>query len=78
MSGFPTQYPPAQYPNAADPASPLSIRPLGGRIGARVDDVRLSADLDDVAVAAIRAALVRHKVLFFQGQSHLDNASHEA
>lgn len=66
------------YPNAKDPASPLDIRPVGGRIGAEIRGVVLSGDLDAATVQAIEAAVVRHKVVFFRGQDHLDNAEHEA
>jgi len=66
------------YPNAKDPNSPLDIRPLTGRIGAEIRGVLLSGDLDAQTVRAIEAALVRHKVIFFRGQEHLDNAEHEA
>lgn len=67
-----------RYPNAKDPASPLDIRPVTGRIGAEIRGVQLSGDLDSETVRAIEAALVRHKVIFFRGQQHLDNAGHEA
>ena len=66
------------YPNAKDPASPLDIVPLAGRIGAEIRGVLLSGDLDAATVQAIEAAVVRHKVIFFRGQQHLDNAEHEA
>ncbi|OJW56980.1 MAG: taurine dioxygenase [Sphingomonadales bacterium 63-6] len=66
------------YPNAKDPSSPLDIVPLTGRIGAEIRGVVLSGDLDAATVQAIEAALVRHKVIFFRGQEHLDNAEHEA
>ena len=33
-----------------DLASDLRVHRLGGRIGARIDDVRLSGDLDDATV----------------------------
>ncbi|WEK46238.1 MAG: TauD/TfdA family dioxygenase [Candidatus Andeanibacterium colombiense] len=66
------------YPNAKDPNSPLDIRPIAGRIGAEIRGVVLSGDLDGPTVQAIEAALVRHKVIFFRGQQHLDNAEHEA
>ena len=56
----------------------LDIVPVGGRIGAEIRGVRLSGDLDDAAVTAIRAALVKHKVIFFRNQSHLDDERHEA
>lgn len=66
------------YPNAKDPSSPLDIRPVTGRIGAEIRGVQLSGDLDEATVQAIEAALVRHKVIFFRNQQHLDNAEHEA
>ncbi len=66
------------YTNAADPASPLDIRPVTGTIGAEIRGVQLSGDLTAETVTAIQAALVRHKVIFFRGQTHLDDAEHEA
>lgn len=62
--------------NAAEPG-PLEVVPVGGRIGAEVRGVQLSGDLDDATVAGIRAALNRHKVIFFRDQQ-LDNDGHEA
>jgi taurine dioxygenase len=56
----------------------LDTRPVTGRIGAEVHDVILSGKLSPAQVTAIRAALVRHKVLFFRGQHHLDEAGQEA
>ena len=66
------------YPNARDASSPLDIVPLTGRIGAEIRGVALSGDLDAATVQAIEAAVVRHKVVFFRGQKHLDDAEHEA
>lgn len=66
------------YPNAKDPASPLDIHPVTGRIGAEIRGVTLSGDLSAETVQAIEAALVRHKVVFFRGQHQLDDAAHEA
>jgi alpha-ketoglutarate-dependent taurine dioxygenase len=56
----------------------LDIRPVGGRIGAEVGGVRLSDTLSDNIVASIGHALSHYKVLFFRGQSHLDDATQEA
>jgi alpha-ketoglutarate-dependent taurine dioxygenase len=56
----------------------LRIRRLAGRIGGEVQDLKLSGTLDDQTVADIQAALVAHKVLFFRGQTQLDDASHQA
>ncbi|SAL59149.1 taurine dioxygenase [Caballeronia choica] len=56
----------------------LQVRPIGGRVGAEIRGVLLGAELDDTAIDAINAALLKHKVLFFRGQSHLDDAAQEA
>ena len=66
------------YPNAKDPASLLDIQPVAGRMGAEIRGVRLSGDLDDATICAIDDAVVRHKVVFFRDQTHLDDATHEA
>lgn len=65
------------YVNARDPSSPLDIAPITGTIGAEIRGVQLSGDLDAATVQAIHAALVRHKVIFFRDQDHLDDAEHE-
>jgi taurine dioxygenase len=57
---------------------PFNIRLLAGRIGAEVSRARLSGDLNEPAVEAIEQALLRHKVLFFRGQHHLDEAGQVA
>ncbi|MFJ9692422.1 TauD/TfdA dioxygenase family protein [Kitasatospora sp. NPDC101183] len=56
----------------------LRLTPAAGRIGAVVHDLRLGGDLPAETVAALEAALYEHKVLFFRGQQHLDDAAHEA
>ncbi|ONH59259.1 taurine dioxygenase [Frankia sp. CcI49] len=53
----------------------LTITQLTSRIGAIVDGVRLGGDLDADTVTAIRAAALRHRVIFFRGQDHLDTAT---
>ncbi|MCX4806325.1 TauD/TfdA family dioxygenase [Streptomyces sp. NBC_01214] len=55
-----------------------TVTKIGGRIGAEIGGVRLAGDLPDATVAEIRAALLAHKVVFFRGQDHLDEAGHEA
>src|SRR5260370_27585562 len=55
-----------------------SLRPVAGRIGAEISGLRLSGDLPDETVAALRRALNHHKVLFFRGQGHLDDVEQEA
>src|SRR5689334_275421 len=46
---------------------------LGANIGARIDGVRLSDDLDSSTAAAINDALLEHKVIFFRDQHDLDD-----
>ena len=55
-----------------------TVQQLGGRIGARIDGVRLGGDLTADAVTTVREALLRHKVVFFRDQDHLDEAGHQA
>ena len=52
--------------NAA--AHNLDIRPLAGRIGAEIGGVELAGDLPEATIAAIEAALAKHKVIFFRDQ----------
>lgn len=61
-----------------DLAQDVQVQRLGGRIGARIDGVRLCGDLDDATVARVRAAILAHKVVFFRGQDHLDDQTHIA
>jgi alpha-ketoglutarate-dependent taurine dioxygenase len=56
----------------------LQIHPIGGRIGAEIQGVRLSGDLQPATLQAIRQALLRYKVIFFRDQTHLDEAEQEA
>lgn len=65
------------FVNAREAESPLDIVPVAGRIGAEIRGIALSGDLDDATLAAIRAALVRHKVIFFRDQHALDDARQE-
>ncbi|WP_392756096.1 TauD/TfdA dioxygenase family protein [Streptomyces sp. LN590] len=58
--------------------TPVTVQKIGGRIGAVVSGVRLGGDLEPAVVAAVRAAALEHKVIFFRGQDHLDGESHEA
>ncbi len=58
--------------------SALTVQKVGGRIGAVISGVRLGGDLSPGTVAQIRAALLANKVVFFRGQDHLDEESHEA
>jgi alpha-ketoglutarate-dependent sulfate ester dioxygenase len=52
----------------------LDVVKLGAHIGARIDGVAVSDDIDAATAAAINDALLEHKVIFFRGQHHLDDA----
>ena len=58
-------------------SSELRVVKLGENIGARIDGVRLG-ELDAETAAAINTALITHKVVFFRGQTHLDDDSQYA
>ncbi|MDG2004600.1 MAG: TauD/TfdA family dioxygenase [Novosphingobium sp.] len=49
-------------------SSTLSIKPLGGRVGALIEGIQLSGDLPVEQVSAIREAMLRHKVVFLRDQ----------
>jgi taurine dioxygenase len=51
----------------------IDVVKLGANIGARIDGVRLSGDVDDSTIAAVNSALLRHKVIFFRDQHNLDD-----
>lgn len=60
-----------------DTYTTIDVRPLSGVIGAEIRGVDLHQAIDDAAVAEIRAALLRHKVVFIPDQ-HLSPAEHVA
>lgn len=57
--------------------SRVEIRQLTPSIGAEIHGVSLSGDLPPATVAAIRAALLRHRVVFFRGQTQLDETGQQ-
>jgi taurine dioxygenase len=59
------------------PSIDFDIRPLAGRIGAQINNFRLSGDLPSAAIEAIEAALLKYKVIFFRDQGHLDDPGQE-
>ncbi|MBC9729861.1 TauD/TfdA family dioxygenase [Streptomyces sp. TRM68367] len=61
----------------ADQAAGIEVRPAAGHIGAEITGVDLAGDLDEAVIGAIRAAVLRWKVVFFRGQ-RLDHARHVA
>lgn len=56
----------------------LEVCRVAGQIGAEIRNVALSGTLDDATISAIRQELLRHKVIFFRNQNHLDDAGQEA
>ncbi|HWA72393.1 MAG TPA: TauD/TfdA family dioxygenase [Polyangiaceae bacterium] len=56
----------------------IEVVPVAGRIGAEIRGVRLSADLSAAARGQIREAWLKHKVVFFRNQQHLDEAAQES
>lgn len=56
----------------------IQVQPIGGRIGAEIQGVKLSADLADEVVNEINQALLQHKAIFFKDQQHLDDVAQEA
>ncbi|ESZ08512.1 TauD/TfdA family dioxygenase [Mesorhizobium sp. M0923] len=54
------------------------VIPLTGRVGAEIKNVRLAGDLPAQTVTAINQILLRHKVVFFRDQAHLDDAEQES
>lgn len=46
-----------------------SIKPIAGRIGAKIIGVDLSSNLSDEIISDIRKALVKYKVIFFREQN---------
>jgi len=53
--------------------SPIEVRPIAGNIGAEIHGVDVSQDLPAETIAAIRAALNEHGVIFFRDQTMTAN-----
>lgn len=56
----------------------IQVQPIGGRIGAEIQGIKLSADLADEVVNEINQALLQHKAISFKDQQHLDDVAQEA
>jgi len=56
-------------PAAERAAVALDVRPVAGALGAEIHGVDLSRPLAPATVAALRAALLEHGVIFFRGQT---------
>lgn len=64
-------------PAAASATTRLRVEPLTPTIGAEIAGVDLAEALDEATIAAVRAALVKHKVVFFRDQA-ITRAQHIA
>ena len=53
----------------------ISVTPIAGALGAEIGGVDLAGKLPDGVIAEIRAALLKHHVIFFRGQ-HLSPEQH--
>jgi taurine dioxygenase len=53
----------------------IDVHRVAGSIGAEISGVRVGPDLPGPVVKQIRDALLEHKVIFFRGQDHLDDAA---
>ncbi len=56
----------------------ISVTQVGGAIGAVVGGIQISGPVDPAAVAELRAALLRHKVVFLRGQHGATDADQRA
>jgi alpha-ketoglutarate-dependent taurine dioxygenase len=52
----------------------LTVRPLSGALGAEIAGVDLASSLDEATIAALRAALLEHVVIFFREQTLMPQA----
>jgi len=52
----------------------IEVTQVGGVIGAIVSGIRIGGDVDPVAFAELRAALLRHRVVFLRDQQHASDA----
>jgi taurine dioxygenase len=62
----------------SDRESTVDVVPVAGKIGAEIRGVRLLADLSAGVRGQIRDAWLKHKVVFFRNQQHLDEAAQES
>lgn len=58
--------------------SDFQIKPVAGHIGAEIEGIKLTSDLNDSEIKWLHQTLLKHKVLFFRNQQHLDDEEHEA
>jgi len=63
---------------SAGPYRHIEVRQVGGVIGATVSGLRAGGGLAPEVVAELRAALLRHRVVFLPGQHHVTDADQAA
>ncbi|MEA2144651.1 MAG: alkyl sulfatase [Solirubrobacteraceae bacterium] len=56
----------------------IEVAKVGGHIGAEVRGIQIGADVGPAAVAELRAALLRHRVVFLRDQHHADDDDQRA
>ena len=56
----------------------VDVTQVGGVIGAVVGGIRIGGDVSPAAVAELRAALLRHKVVFLRDQQHATDTDQRA
>ena len=66
------------HPTALRPYQQITVTQVGGVIGAVAGGIRAGGDVDPAAVAELRAALLRHKVVFLRDQQHATDADQRA
>ena len=64
---------PAALP-ARDDFRHIEVTKVGGLIGAVVSGIRVGGDAGQAAIAELRAALLRHRVVFLRDQQHAGDA----
>ncbi|MGH8843403.1 MAG: TauD/TfdA dioxygenase family protein [Advenella sp.] len=68
----------SQTENVEASYSSFTLRRAAGHIGAQIEGLRISGELQQSVIDDIEQALLTHKVIFFRGQDHLDDAIHQA
>jgi taurine dioxygenase len=64
---------------AAEPGyEHIAVHRVSAHIGAVIDGVRASGELDDGTADEVRRALAAHRVVFLRGQDHVDDATQRA
>lgn len=67
-----------QTENVEAPYASFTLRRVAGHIGAEIEGLRISGDLQQNVIDDIERALLTHKVIFFRGQAHLNDDIHQA